>query len=582
MIGPDLLARLDGAIDLARTPFTEAESRLLVTRQEDGLVVSLAEYEIRSRDRIVASGLGFVSADGTPVQWEARAGADRIAIETAGGSGTVVFETPERLVVAPPAGLRVRLVAASGARRTGAGLVVPQDGPAIRAVRIGPAPATGQGSVVVFPPGPVTIAVGPPPSGEPGPTRDRLEADARRRWLAWLGAAPPVADRLGDAYARALWVLRVNQIRVATAPGAIGIAPSKQGYVAVWNWDSYFHAIGLRHVDPVLAAGQIRMLLDRQLPNGMLPDVLHDLGTIASIADLPPNEQETFAPWLAGTPGAGAVEVTKPPLTAWAALRVHERLGDVAFLREVYEPILRSQRWWLDHCDPDGNGLYEYRHPFTHADNSPMWDGGGPLESPDLTAYLAMQWSDLAEIADILGLRTAAAGHREAAGDLTARLVRMRWDSGRGLFRATVHGADVPVETPFNLMPIVTGRLPRAVAERTVQTLLDPARFWTRHPVPTVAANDPAFTRDGMWRGPVWMNVNRLLVEGLERSGFQAERDLLAARTLELALTQPEFLEYWDPIGEERPPHAAGMFSWSAATFVDLAVAEATGASPGA
>jgi putative isomerase len=559
MTGAAHLARLDGAFDLRVTPFTDALSRMLLSAGDDGFRVRLAEYETPAADRELLSGLALATGDGAAVPATIRAGAHRVELATDHGPGTITMLDPDRLACYPPPGLTVRFTPSPAAMPDRTGWRIPLDGPAIREAWI---TTTDKGTLLVS-----TV----PPGDQPVPSREVAESAARETWTRWLDAAPPVDPRWEMPYARALAVLRMNRIAVTAAPGRIGICPSKQGYVALWNWDSYFHALGLRHLDPGLAAEQILLLLDRQLPNGMLPDVLHDRGIIATVGDLPPEEQTGFAPWLLPEPDRLDVEVTKPPLTAWAALRVADSLGDPAFLRHVYEPILRSQRWWIATCDRDGNGLYEYRHPFTHADDSPLWDGGGPLESPDLTAYLAMQWDDLAVIADRIGRPADALTHRAAAAGLASRLVAQRWDPVSGRFRATLNGRDVPADTPFNLMPLITGRLPRDVAHRTVATLFDPARFWTQHPVPSVSVADPAFTRSRMWRGPVWMNVNRLLIEALERSGLHRERAMLAERTLELALTQDDLLEYWDPIGNERPPRAAGMFGWSAGVVVDLA-----------
>ena len=74
-----------------------------------------------------------------------------------------------------------------------------------------------------------------------------------------------------------------------------------------------------------------------------------------------------------------------------------------------------------------------------------------------------------------------------------------------------------------------------------------------------------------MWRGPVWLNVNRLLIEGLRRSGFASEAAALRERTLSLALEQPDFSEYYNPLTGSFPRRAAPTFGWAAASFLDLA-----------
>lgn len=77
------------------------------------------------------------------------------------------------------------------------------------------------------------------------------------------------------------------------------------------------------------------------------------------------------------------------------------------------------------------------------------------------------------------------------------------------------------------------------------------------------------------------MNVNLLLAEGLRRSGFADEAARLGERTLAMAMTQADFSEYYHPDTGRRPPRAAPMFSWSAAAFVEFALA-ATAAAGGA
>lgn len=56
--------------------------------------------------------------------------------------------------------------------------------------------------------------------------------------------------------------------------------------------------------------------------------------------------------------------------------------------------------------------------------------------------------------------------------------------------------------------------------ERLVAHLTDERQFWTRYSVPTVAMDDPKYHPGKMWRGPTWVNVNYLLIEGLQRSGY--------------------------------------------------------------
>ena len=121
------------------------------------------------------------------------------------------------------------------------------------------------------------------------------------------------------------------------------------------------------------------------------------------------------------------------------------------------------------------------------------------------------------------------------------------------------------------MVPLLTGRLPAAVADRLVADLIDPSRFWPRFPVPTVALDEATFDPGTMWRGPVWGNVNLLLAEGLRRSGRAGEADRLGERTIAMLLAQPDFGEYTNPLTGLPPRRAKPMFSWTAAAFLEFA-----------
>ena len=140
-----------------------------------------------------------------------------------------------------------------------------------------------------------------------------------------------------------------------------------------------------------------------------------------------------------------------------------------------------------------------------------------PVEAPDLNTYLCLQQEALGWMAQVIGQPAEAARWEGRAQALAERMLGQMWDQEAGLFWACrAPGRQrVQVRTPFNLFPLLTGRMPAAVVKRLVAQLTDERSFWPRYPVPTVALDDPKYDSLTMWRGPTWVNVNYLLIEGL-------------------------------------------------------------------
>jgi neutral trehalase len=117
------------------------------------------------------------------------------------------------------------------------------------------------------------------------------------------------------------------------------------------------------------------------------------------------------------------------------------------------------------------------------------------------------------------------------------------------------------------LLPLYAGCVSKERAHQLVRMLEDDQKFGPAYPVPSVPLNSPDFQPLRYWQGPTWMNINWLLIDGLERNGFKDHAEALTELSLELAL-KSGFSEYFDPITGQ----ALGIhnFSWTAALTIDL------------
>ena len=382
-----------------------------------------------------------------------------------------------------------------------------------------------------------------------------LREEAIQRWLDWFAAEPEVHPRYFETYAYAWWVMGNNLISPKGYIRYETMTPSKIGYVGLWLWDSALHALAFRHVDAVLARNQLLAMVAHQLPNGMLPDAVYDEGIVTRIDH----------------PFQGIV--TKPPIFAWAALKLHQTAPDLDFLAELYPHLILENEWWLTYNDDDHDGLAQYNHPYSSGlDDSPLWDQGMPVESPELNTYLVLQMQSLAEIAQALNRVEEAGKWRSRASRLVALMMDHFWDEKAGLFWVLKDHQPVKVVTPFNLYPLWTAQLPAKIQQKLMRHLQDPRQFWGKFMLPTVARNDASFDPQTMWRGPVWANVNYFFIEALQKIGRKDLADILCNRTLEMIMAQKGMFEFYDPETGIPPASAVRTFGWTAAVFIDLAI----------
>jgi glycogen debranching enzyme len=579
------LSLLRNRIDLHHVPFSDRGSRLMVFRNNDHFSVRLAERWFKREGQLAAyrdrppliDAWQFLSAEGQPLPTRVTTYPHRVDIETAVGHLSLAFvDTETLLVTLPPAAcgltFRANLDRCQTDRRggvlrltgdirrniaytTNAPLLANETTPlhsASQTVRLGFGAHDGNRALLLN----ITPRLGfnrwvPDP-------QVALDA-AARRWHAWFAAAPPVSPHLRAQYYYAWWIMRAGLISTRFYTTREAMTPSKLYYVGVWQWDAFFHALAYRHVDMNLAKDQIRIVLDHQREDGMIPDAIHDEGTVTRLSH--PVE----------------ADVTKPPLLAWAAWKLYQTDRDREFIDEIYEPVMRWNNWWFDQNDTDQNGLCEYQHPFSSGlDDSPLWDDGLPVEAPDLNTYLCLQQEALSHMAAVIGAEADAELWSARAEAMAQRMLRDMWDSEAGLFWASRPPSRTRVQarTPFNLFPLITGRMPPEVAQRLVDHLTDEKAFWPRYPVPTVALDDPKYEPLTMWRGPTWVNVNYLLIEGLQRAGFPGLARELRRRTLEMMLGDKDIFEYYQPETGDGPPKAASTFGWSSALFIEMAIAE--------
>ncbi|MBV8158949.1 MAG: hypothetical protein JO278_14920 [Dyella sp.] len=397
----------------------------------------------------------------------------------------------------------------------------------------------------------------------------------RARWESYLkaakashlaGVADDVAERLS---VKAMLTLLGNWRAARGDLHHDGVIPSYSNpdFNGFWAWDSWKHAAALAHFAPALARDQVRAMFDFQGADGMVPDCVY--------LDKAGNNWRD----------------TKPPLATWAVLEIYRSTGDKDFVAEMYDKLVRYHRWWFSARDHDHNGLAEYGSTdgtriaaawesgmdnavrFDRARMLKNADGAWSLdqESVDLNAYLYREKLDLAELAGVLGKSADQARWREEAVRMRALIRQRMYDGAAGYFFDARLGHDerVTVFGSEGWIPLWAGVASAEQAGHVARVMLDPKKFATPMPFPTLAKDDPHFSPiKGYWRGPVWLDQAYFGVVALRRYGYQREADDMARR---LVLQPPGLTgqattyENYDPLTGRG--YQSRNFSWAAASY---------------
>ncbi len=304
----------------------------------------------------------------------------------------------------------------------------------------------------------------------------------------------------------------------------------------------------------------------------------------------------------------------------------------IPFLEWIYPRLLSLHRYLYEERDPYGVGLVYIRHPWESGmDNSPTWDRMlkridlyavdiPPYERKDLLSgvkqemrprnedydrfvYLVdlFRWHHyderkireecpfliygplfnsilcaadeaLIKIGDLLRKPTEEA---EAWHTMTARAIRETlYHDEHGLFDSLdgVEKRLVEVDTAAGFMPLFCGAATMEQAAR-LYDYLNSKSFCALHQgncftIPNYDTQKKGFDRKNYWRGPVWVNINWMLMNGLKRYGFLQKADSVAKDILQLPL-RFGFYEYYDSY--DGSGYGSKDFSWTAALFLDTA-----------
>ncbi len=431
---------------------------------------------------------------------------------------------------------------------------------------------------------------------------------------------PASAQDPGPLAREAIAVLEENWSGDATRPGP-------RLYPYQWSWDAAFIAIGYAHYDQAKAEQELRSLFRGQWSNGMLPHIVFNgSANYFPGPDFWQAERSPYAPRDPRTSG-----IIQPPVHATAAWHIYRHARDpsraLAFLEELMPRLASWHAYLYRERVRNGDGLVEIWHPWESGmDNSPLWDGAlarlTPGEIPgyerldvlavarderptdsdyDRYVYLASLMRDQSYLPDRIRAITPFAiddvlynsllvqANRDLAAiaaalgadprpfeewaEVTADGInRKLWDERSAAYLDWDLVADEPIHTRVGVgfSPLYAGVPSEERAQRMVDRLTESVGVQLDETTWAVASFDPKderFASTNYWRGPIWINVNWALYQGLKRYGFHRRAESLRRAMLELP-RRSGFFEHYDPM--TGVGHGSERFAWTAALVLSL------------
>lgn len=159
------------------------------------------------------------------------------------------------------------------------------------------------------------------------------------------------------------------------------LMPDKWEYPWYAAWDLAFQCISIAVADPVFAKHQLLLIMREwyMKPDGQLPAYEWNFSDV------------------------------NPPVHAWAAFQVYniekkqKGVGDIAFLKKIFQKLLINFTWWINRKDRNGNNMFE--GGFLGLDNIGVFNrsfhfhGEMQLEQADGTSWMGCYALNMMDIA---------------------------------------------------------------------------------------------------------------------------------------------------------------------------------------
>jgi putative isomerase len=319
---------------------------------------------------------------------------------------------------------------------------------------------------------------------------------------------------------------------------------------AFGHWDVVHAILDTLPAEPEHARQQILNNLAAQQEDGLVP------GSI----------------WMRDERPRWSTRAGHPPV--WPiAVQDHAAVTETDDLvRQCYAPLIRQIGWFEKERRADHSPGFYYTDILDRTwesgiDEGVRFDDAGftsPLACVDATAHVYQLYEIAASWSDTLSLDPRP--YRQQAAQLRSFMQNELYDVESGAFYDiwAIHDPTKRHLTFDGMWPMVVGAATEEQANRVIdEHILNRDRFFTAHPICTVAWTDPSFELR-MWRGPTWNSMTYWAARGCIEYGRKDAARRLLKTALDASCTVYErtgtIWEFYHPHGGDpleltRKPH---------------------------
>tara|TARA_Y100000589_G_C27115179_1_gene613954 strand:+ start:65 stop:1327 length:1263 start_codon:yes stop_codon:yes gene_type:complete len=389
-------------------------------------------------------------------------------------------------------------------------------------------------------------------------------------------------------------------------------------YPAQWNWDSAFIALGYSYFNLNYALKEITTLLDGQWKDGMVPHILfHNPNT---------NYYPNYTAWNCGNKIRSS-GITQPPILATILKLILDKNKisnkQTIEIKKIVKKIIRFHEWFIKFRDPNKTGLVSILHPWESGyDNSPIWDepmakvtieknlkykrADNKLIKPDqrplnidYDRYVSIKNNlrkkkynpkeifksslfnvvdvgfnslflkankDLIQISNKFNIETSKISNYVK---VTEKNILKLYDKKKGIFfsKDIRNNKKIYIPSITNYFILFADLDNDFINNKLIKNLKNHNKN-NKYFFSSIKPSHNSFEEKRYWRGPVWINCNWFIYQGLKNKDLKFS-NYVKKKTIKL-LEKSKFYEYFSC--KNGQPMGAKNFSWSASLYLDFKI----------